>query len=73
VDGVDNSQTTIDVGWSWMSQAGCGTYFHSWNQPSLWRDAGVLIHKLSTGKAFFLSNPHLGDSHNLYPYVGAQI
>jgi hypothetical protein len=39
----------------------------------LWRDFGRLIHKLSTGKAYLSSNPHIGDSQNHCPYLGVWI
>jgi hypothetical protein len=39
---------------------------------SLWRELGLLIHRFSTGKAIFSSNPHLGEGLKHCPYMGVQ-
>jgi hypothetical protein len=55
-----------------MSQAGCWAFSIKQNPASLWRESGELIHRLSTGKAVFSSNPHFGEGQNPCPYMGVR-
>ena len=73
VESVDKKQNPIDVGEAGSSQSGYRGLHPAWNRLLLWRDSGRLIHKLSTGKASFSSNPHIGDIQNGCPYLGAEI
>jgi len=73
VESVDKKQTPIDVGDAASTRSGYRVFRPAWNRLCLWRDSGVLIHKLSTEKASFSSNPHIGDLQNHCPYLGVWI
>jgi len=73
VDSVDKKQNPIHVGWSASSRSGCRALRPERNHLLLWRNLGRLIHKLSTGKASFSPNPHIGDFQNRCPHLGVWI
>jgi hypothetical protein len=72
VDSVDRIKTALYVGWLSMTQAGYWAWSLVRLMLSLWRELVLLSHRLSTGKAIFSSNPHLGEGQKHCPYMGVQ-
>jgi hypothetical protein len=70
VDNVDRTESPIQVGCRGMTPPRYWTFSAKQKAASLWRESGILIHRLSTGSAFFSSHPHLGEAENPWLYMG---